>query len=102
MTNGLSPSLRSERGQEIAARLRRRFDRSADLLHDLADLILAHDKRGGQLDRVAGWADHDPRIKQRMVERATDTLARTALNRREIDPAREAHAADVDDVGQPL
>src|SRR5580692_6237422 len=85
-----------------APALRRRFDRSADLLHDLADLVLAHDERGGQLDRVARRPDHDPRIKERVVERATDTLARTALNRREIDRAGQADTADVDDVGQPL
>ena len=32
--------------------LRRRFDRSADLVHDLADLTLAKDERRGEFDRV--------------------------------------------------
>ena len=31
----------------------RRFHRSADLVHDLADLLLAHDERGREFDRVA-------------------------------------------------
>ncbi len=65
-------------------------------------MLLAHDKRRGEFDRVAGRADHDPRIKKRVVERATDTLARAALNGREIDRAGETDAADVEDIGQAL
>src|ERR1700722_15951839 len=82
--------------------LRRRFDRSPDLVDDLADLVLAHDERRGQFDRVAGRPYHDPRIEERVVERTTDTLARAALNGRKIDRAGETDAADVEDVGQPL
>jgi hypothetical protein len=40
-----------------------------DFLLDLADLVLAHDERRHQLDRVAGRADHDARFEERMIER---------------------------------
>src|SRR3984885_574351 len=98
----LTPIARGEPTASANANSCRSFDRSPDLVHDLADLTLAHDERRGQFDRVAGRPDHDPRIEERVVERATDTLARAPLNGREIDCAGQAHAADVDDIGQPL
>ena len=57
---------------------------------------------GVSFDRVAGRADHDPRIEERVVERATDTLARTAGNgRKSIAPVRPTQRMS-SDVGQPL
>src|SRR5258708_255984 len=46
----------------------RRFDRSRDLVHDLADVVLAQDKRRGEFDRVAGPPDHEPPIQRTMRE----------------------------------
>src|SRR5271166_6521941 len=80
--------------------LGRRFDRRPDFLHDLADLFLADDEGRGQFNRVAGRADHDARVEERMLERPIAAEARAARNRREIDRAGQADAADVDDVGQ--
>src|SRR3984885_12889828 len=94
----LTPIARGEPTASANANSCRRFDRSPDLVHDLADLVLADDERRGQFDRVAGRPDHDPRIEERVVERAPDTLAGAAGNRRQADRAGQAAAANAGGV----
>src|SRR5574337_1286079 len=79
---------------------RRRFDRGRGLVHDLADLVLAHDERGRELDRVARKAQHDAGFVERMFEHLVAALAGLSRDRREIDRAGQTDAADVDHVRQ--
>src|SRR5678815_3362 len=77
-------------------------DHLADLLEDLADLVLGDDQRRRERDGVAGNAEHQAVLVEGAFHRVIGALAIGVGARREIDRRHEAERTDIEHAGRAL